>query len=46
HPRIWMTPHVASTTSHEAGADALIANIRRHRNGEPMLGEVERGRGY
>lgn len=46
HPRVWVTPHVASTTHADSGGEAVIENIRRHRRGEPMLGLVDRGRGY
>lgn len=46
HPQIWLTPHVASMTQPEGGAEAVIANIRAHRRGEPMTGLVERHRGY
>jgi glyoxylate/hydroxypyruvate reductase len=46
HPRVWITPHVASATMAESGAEAVIANIRRHRAGQPLLGVVERRRGY
>ncbi|MBL6457147.1 glyoxylate/hydroxypyruvate reductase A [Belnapia sp. T6] len=46
HPRIWLTPHVASMTHAETGGEAIIDNIRRHRRGEPMLGLVDRSRGY
>jgi glyoxylate/hydroxypyruvate reductase A len=46
HPRIIMTPHIASMTRADSAARALIANIRRHESGQPMEGEVVRGRGY
>lgn len=46
HPRIIMTPHVASMTRAHSAARALIANIRRHQAGEAMDGEVARNRGY
>jgi glyoxylate/hydroxypyruvate reductase A len=46
HPRIWLTPHVASDSLPEGGAEAVIANIHRDRRGEPLLGVVERHRGY
>ncbi len=46
HPRIMMTPHVASMTRTEGAAQALIANIRRHREGKPMVGLVNRELGY
>jgi glyoxylate/hydroxypyruvate reductase A len=41
-----MTPHVASMTQAESAAQALIANIRRHREGKPVEGLVCRELGY
>lgn len=46
HPRIWLTPHVASTTQPESGADAIISNLRRYLRGEQLVGLVDRSRGY
>lgn len=46
HPRILLTPHIASMTRPDSAARALIANIRRHDAGVPMDGEVARDRGY
>ncbi|MFC0218989.1 2-hydroxyacid dehydrogenase [Pseudochelatococcus lubricantis] len=46
HPRILLTPHVASQTNAETAAQVVIDNIRRHRRGEPMVGLVTRERGY
>jgi glyoxylate/hydroxypyruvate reductase A len=46
HPRIVLTPHIASLTRPDGAARALIANIRRFVQGEPMDGEVARDRGY
>ncbi|MFV3131012.1 2-hydroxyacid dehydrogenase [Niveispirillum sp. KHB5.9] len=46
HPRIWLTPHVASRTRDDSSADVLIANIVRHKAGLAMAGEVDRDRGY
>ncbi|MCI4592423.1 glyoxylate/hydroxypyruvate reductase A [Sphingobium sp. BYY-5] len=46
HPRIIITPHVASMTRADSAARVLIANIRRHEAGEPLDGEVARNRGY
>jgi len=46
HPRILLTPHVASMTRADSAAQALIANIRRHQAGTSMDGEVARDRGY
>ena len=46
HPRIWMTPHIASMTQPETAVDVVLENLRRHRAGEPLVGLVDRGRGY
>ncbi len=46
HPRILLTPHVASMTRADSAAQALIANIRRHQSGVSMDGEIARDRGY
>jgi glyoxylate/hydroxypyruvate reductase A len=46
HPRIVITPHVASMTLPESAAYALLANIRRYEQGEAMSGLIDRMRGY
>lgn len=46
HPRVIVTPHVASATRADTGARTVLANIRRHLAGEPMVGTVARDRGY
>jgi len=46
HPRILITPHMASNTSTEFGGRALLENVLRHRRGEPMIGVVHRELGY
>lgn len=46
HPRILMTPHIASVTDPARAAEAMIANIRRHLKGEPLEGLVRRDMGY
>ena len=46
HPRIVLTPHIASVTQPETGARAVLDNVRRHARGEPLLGQVDRLRGY
>jgi glyoxylate/hydroxypyruvate reductase A len=46
HPRILLTPHVASVTQPETAARAVIDNIRRLRNGLAPVGLVDRARGY
>lgn len=46
HPRIWLTPHSASSTGGESGADAVLDNLERHARGLAPLGLVDRSRGY
>lgn len=46
HPKIVLTPHIASVTQPETAANAVIANIRRHESGLEPIGLVDRGRGY
>jgi glyoxylate/hydroxypyruvate reductase A len=46
HPRIWLTPHVASATQAETAAEALLDNLRRHHAGLPLEGVVDRSQGY
>jgi glyoxylate/hydroxypyruvate reductase len=46
HPGIWLTPHVASATQAETGAEALLDNLRRYQAGLPLEGLVDRARGY
>ena len=46
HPRIMLTPHIASMTQPETAVDAVLENIRRHREGLPLIGLVDRQRGY
>jgi glyoxylate/hydroxypyruvate reductase len=46
HPRVRLTPHIASMTQPETAARAVIDNLERHRRGEPLLGLVDRDRGY
>jgi glyoxylate/hydroxypyruvate reductase A len=45
-PRVRITPHIASATRPDGAVDAVLDNLRRHRNGEAMLGEIDRERGY
>jgi glyoxylate/hydroxypyruvate reductase len=45
-PRVLLTPHVASMTQPETAVEVVLDNIRRHRRGEPLIGLVERSRGY
>lgn len=46
HPRVRITPHIASATRPESAVDVVLENIRRRCDGVPMVGEVDRGRGY
>jgi glyoxylate/hydroxypyruvate reductase A len=46
HPRVLLTPHVASMTQPETAASVLLENIRRHQRGEPLRDVIDRGKGY
>lgn len=46
HPKVWLTPHVASVTQSASAARAVIDNIKRHRSGLDPVGLVDRARGY
>lgn len=46
HPAVWLTPHIASQTQPESAVEALLDNIRRFERGEPMIGVVDREKGY
>ncbi|MGF0540676.1 2-hydroxyacid dehydrogenase [Agrobacterium sp. ES01] len=46
HPRILLTPHVASVTQPHSAAKAVIDNIKRLRAGLEPTGLVDRQRGY
>ncbi|WP_299620188.1 glyoxylate/hydroxypyruvate reductase A [Pelagibius sp.] len=46
HPRIFMTPHVASMTIPESACQAVVANIHRLEAGEPLRHVVDMARGY
>jgi glyoxylate/hydroxypyruvate reductase A len=46
HPRVRITPHIASMTQPESAARVAIDNLRRFAAGQPLVGLVDRGRGY
>lgn len=46
HPRVIVTPHIASDTLGETAVQSVIANLRRHAAGVPLEGAVDRSRGY
>lgn len=46
HPKVTVTPHIASTTNPETAGEQIIANIRRLIAGGPLLHLVDRDAGY
>ncbi|TDL75996.1 glyoxylate/hydroxypyruvate reductase A [Palleronia sediminis] len=46
HPRVTVTPHIASATRPETAAGVIAENIRRGEAGAPLLHLVDRDRGY
>lgn len=46
HPKIILTPHIASATQPASAARAVIDNIKRHRAGLEPIGLIDRNRGY
>lgn len=46
HPRVVITPHIASETQPESSACVVLDNLARLQRGEPLVGLVDRRRGY
>jgi glyoxylate/hydroxypyruvate reductase A len=46
HPKVTVTPHIASETRPETAAQVICENIRRGESGEPLLHLVDRALGY
>ncbi|MDH2349624.1 glyoxylate/hydroxypyruvate reductase A [Bradyrhizobium sp. SSUT18] len=46
HPKVIITPHIASVTQPHTAAQSVIENIRRHRAGRNPIGLVDRTLGY
>ena len=46
HPKVMITPHIASVTRPETAAKTIIEQIERFESGKPFLHTVERERGY
>lgn len=46
HPKVILTPHIASKVEAAPAARAVIENLRRHRSGLLPIGLVDRSRGY
>ena len=46
HPKVTVTPHIASETRPDTASEVIAENIRRGEAGEPFLHLVDRTRGY
>lgn len=46
HPKILLTPHIASVTQPNSAARTVVENITRYESGLEPLGLVDRSRGY
>ena len=46
HPRVIVTPHIASRTRAEDGARYVLKTIRAHQSGQPVPGLVDPDKGY
>jgi len=46
HPKVAITPHVASLAKPDSVADQILDNLRRLRAGAPLLNQVDRQAGY
>ena len=46
HPRVTVTPHIASETRPDTASRVIAENLRRLAAGEPLLHLVDRQRGY
>lgn len=46
HPRVTISPHIASITDPRTTADLVAENVRRFRAGEPLLYVVDPDHGY
>lgn len=46
HPKILVTPHIASVTKPSAVVSQILDNYDRMRKGRPLLNEVKREKGY
>ncbi|ABM34305.1 glyoxylate/hydroxypyruvate reductase A [Paracidovorax citrulli] len=46
HPRVVLTPHIASMTQPETAVPILIRNLRRHGRGQPLPDLIDRRAGY
>jgi glyoxylate/hydroxypyruvate reductase len=46
HPKVLITPHVASYSWPTTAADGVVENIRRALSGQPLAHQVDRAKGY
>jgi glyoxylate/hydroxypyruvate reductase A len=46
HPKILLTPHIASLIDPEAGAKVIANNLKRFIAGEPVADLVDLSQGY
>ena len=46
HPKVTVTPHIASATRVATSCVSLAENIRRMEDGQPLIGLVDRSRAY
>lgn len=46
HPKVAITPHIASMTQPETAVKVVVENLRRYASGETMAGLVARDRRY
>lgn len=46
HPKVLITPHIASVTQPHTAAQSVIENIQRHLAGEELIGLIDRTLGY
>ena len=46
HPKVTVTPHIASTTRPETASRIIAENIKRGETGQPFLNVVDRSLGY
>ena len=46
HPKVTLTPHIASVTQQVSAIEQVVANIRRVQSGEAPLNTVDRKLGY
>jgi glyoxylate/hydroxypyruvate reductase A len=46
HPRVTLTPHIASLTDPRTAVPQVVDNIRRFIAGRPLVNRVDRANGY